>query len=153
MSQYVETPTRQFTAGAARDQYLRVKLSGTSLATAGATDVSVGIQERESFAAADLVPVRLRGGRNRILLKIEERGNEWGFCARFVPFDQSALPELFRVVPEDDGGAALACEPLKDARLKVGIEGGDDVGAVNGFAAVDIANDVAAGIDFQADTA
>jgi len=59
MSQYVESPCRQFTAGAARDRFLRVKLSGTSLATAGASDVSIGTQETESFAATDIVPVRL----------------------------------------------------------------------------------------------
>ncbi len=59
MSQYVESPCRQFTAGAARDRFLRVKLSGASLATAGASDVSIGTQEIESFAATDVVPVRL----------------------------------------------------------------------------------------------
>jgi hypothetical protein len=59
MSQYVESPCRAFTAGAARDRFLRVKLSGTSLATAGASDVSIGTQETESFAATDIVPVRL----------------------------------------------------------------------------------------------
>lgn len=64
-------------------------------------------QGRKVTPDDDLVPVRLRKGLNRILLKIEERGNEWGFCARFVPFDQSALPELFRIVPKSDGGAAL----------------------------------------------
>ncbi len=59
MSQYVETPCRSFTAGAARDRFLRVKLSGTSLATAGVSDVSIGTQETESFATTDIVPVRL----------------------------------------------------------------------------------------------
>ena len=60
MSQFVETPTRSFAAGAARDQFLRVKLPAGVLTTAGATDVAIGTQEAESFAATDVVPVRLR---------------------------------------------------------------------------------------------
>lgn len=59
MSQFVDTPNKAFTAGAARDMYVRVKLNGTSLATAGASDVSIGTQEEESFAAGDIVSVRL----------------------------------------------------------------------------------------------
>jgi len=60
MSQFVETACKTFTAGAARDQYLRVKRSGTDLATAGVNDASLGTQERESFATTDEVSVRLR---------------------------------------------------------------------------------------------
>jgi hypothetical protein len=78
MSQYVETPCRAFTAGAARDRFLRVKLSGTSLATAGASDVSVGTQETESFAATDIVPVRLttaQGTRKMIASEAITAGN------------------------------------------------------------------------------
>lgn len=60
MSQYVETPTRQFAAGAARDQFLRVYLSSGTLTTAGSGNPSIGTQEVESFAATDPVRVRLR---------------------------------------------------------------------------------------------
>ena len=59
MSQFVETPTKTFTAGAAIDQYLRVKLSSGKLAVAGASDVSIGVMEVESFADLDKVAVRL----------------------------------------------------------------------------------------------
>ena len=36
----------------------------------------------------NLVPVALRQGRNSLLLKIEERGNRWGFACRFLPLSQ-----------------------------------------------------------------
>jgi hypothetical protein len=35
---------------------------------------------------ADQVPVFLSKGTNTILLKVEQRGNRWGFCFRFHPF-------------------------------------------------------------------
>ncbi|HEX4949873.1 MAG TPA: DUF4838 domain-containing protein, partial [Blastocatellia bacterium] len=58
----------------------------------------------------DLILVRLRKGRNTLLLKIEERGNKWVFCARLLPFDAAALQQgkpLYRVVNRADGTAAL----------------------------------------------
>ncbi len=58
----------------------------------------------------DLVPVALRKGNNRLLLKIEERGNRWEFCARFLQFEANSYVQhqpLFRVVPHSDGSAAL----------------------------------------------
>ena len=59
MSQYVEAPCRQFTAGAAIAKYLRVK-TPSSLAAAGAVDVELGTMENASLAANDVVSVRLR---------------------------------------------------------------------------------------------
>lgn len=58
MSQYFETPTRGFTAGAAIAQYLRVKLSSGKLAVAGA-EQDIGTIEEESFADGDVRAVRL----------------------------------------------------------------------------------------------
>ncbi len=58
----------------------------------------------------DLIPVALRKGRNRLLLKVEERGNLWGFVARFLPFDATAFTTgtaLFRVDARRDGTAVL----------------------------------------------
>ncbi|MFN7927690.1 MAG: hypothetical protein U0Y68_07050 [Blastocatellia bacterium] len=58
----------------------------------------------------DLILVRLRKGRNTLLLKIEERGNKWEFCARFLPFDAAALEQgkpLYHVVNRADGTVAL----------------------------------------------
>lgn len=58
----------------------------------------------------DLILVRLRKGRNTLLLKIEERGNKWEFCARLLPFDAASLDQgkpLYRVVNRADGSVAL----------------------------------------------
>jgi len=58
----------------------------------------------------DLIAVHLRKGRNTLLLKVEERGSSWGFCARFLPFDAAAWAarsRLFRVDLRDDGTASL----------------------------------------------
>lgn len=59
MSQFVDTNTKAFTAGAAIDQYLRVKISSGVLAVATAADQSLGTMEVESFASGDVVSVRL----------------------------------------------------------------------------------------------
>lgn len=58
----------------------------------------------------DLVPVTLHQGRNRLLLKVEDRGNKWGFCVRFLPFEAESYARqqpLFRVAPHEDGSATL----------------------------------------------
>lgn len=60
MSQFVETPTRAFTAGAALALFLRVKLTAGKLAAAGSTDHELGTMEKPSFADLDVVAVRLR---------------------------------------------------------------------------------------------
>lgn len=60
MSQYVETPTKAFTAGAAIGANLRVKLTSGKLAVAGTTDVELGTLEEASFADLDVRAVRLR---------------------------------------------------------------------------------------------
>jgi len=52
-------------------------------------------------------------GKNKILLKIEERGNKWEFCARILPFDIETYiksgPLFFKVVSFPEGGAELRC--------------------------------------------
>src|SRR3990167_2976318 len=61
MSQFVETPTRTFTAAAAIGQYLRVKDNGSAkLAVAGASDLALGQMEVPATAADQKVAVRLR---------------------------------------------------------------------------------------------
>lgn len=54
----------------------------------------------------DKVPVLLRRGTNRLLLKIEEHGNKWGFACRLIPI-QEALTQgdlrLFEVETGADG--------------------------------------------------
>ena len=62
--------------------------------------------ERGLFADDDLIPVMLKKGKNTILLKVEERGNSWGFCMRFLHFsitDFSKNGKLFSVTPKKDG--------------------------------------------------
>ena len=54
----------------------------------------------------NLVPVALRAGTNALLLKVEERGNRWGFACRLLPLTHEFLAErlrLFEVVSRDDG--------------------------------------------------
>jgi len=58
----------------------------------------------------DLIPIFLKKGHNQILLKIEERGNNWGFCARIVPFNIETLfrnVEFFEVVSLPNGVSEL----------------------------------------------
>lgn len=60
MSQFVEAPTRTFTAGAAIGKYILVKLSSDKLAVAGLAEEWIGVLENESFADLDKRAVRLR---------------------------------------------------------------------------------------------
>ncbi len=58
----------------------------------------------------DLIPVILEKGRNTVLLKVEQRGDQWGFACRFTPLDQSKLLERFRpfeVTNDAEGNAIL----------------------------------------------
>lgn len=54
----------------------------------------------------DLIPIFLQKGKNKILLKIEEKGNSWEFCARILPFNIDAFTKkgaLFSVVTLPNG--------------------------------------------------
>jgi hypothetical protein len=55
----------------------------------------------------NLVPVALRPGANSVLLKIEERGNRWGFACRFLPLTHEDFLakrlRLFDIVSREDG--------------------------------------------------
>lgn len=66
MSQYVETPTKTFTAGAAIGKHILVKLSSSKLAVAGATEQPIGTLEDESFADGDVRAVRLLSAQGTI---------------------------------------------------------------------------------------
>ncbi len=89
---------------------------------------------RNLSADDEIVPVRLVSGKNRILLKVEERGNKWGFCMRVLPFEANSFAErfpLFNVISREDGKAVLrleqpawlAPELLKSAAVSVTREG------------------------------
>jgi len=87
----------------------------------------------------ELVPVLLEKGRNRILLKIEERGNIWGLCCRFLPITGDLLDGRLRMfsVTSGEGGApilrflhgeSLAKALVDSARLRVtGVDDPDRV--------------------------
>lgn len=60
MSQYVETPTKTFVAGAAISQHLRVYLASGVLAAAGASTKMLGTLDYTTFASGDPATVRLR---------------------------------------------------------------------------------------------
>jgi len=60
MSQYVESATKMFTAGAAIAQYARVKFSSGKVVEAGLTDRELGTAEQQAFASGDIIAVRLR---------------------------------------------------------------------------------------------
>ncbi len=67
-------------------------------------------EARGLFVDDDRVPVYLKKGRNKLLMKIEERGNAWGFCVRFQPFDAGRFVQeipLFSIIPQSDGQALL----------------------------------------------
>jgi hypothetical protein len=77
----------------------------------------------------NVVPVALRAGANALLLKIEERGNRWGFTCRFLPLTRERFAErlqLFEVVSRDDGtpvirprySRALVAAVLKSAKFE-----------------------------------
>jgi hypothetical protein len=80
--------------------------------------------ERGLFADDDLIPVMLKKGKNTILIKVEERGNSWGFCMRFLPFsitDFSKNGKLFSVIPKADRTVQLKSsftEPVLSRLIK-----------------------------------
>jgi len=70
-------------------------------------------QGRGLVSDDDVIPVLLKKGNNTLLLKVEERGNSWGFCVRFLPFSTRKLAErgeLFRITTSEDGEVAIASE-------------------------------------------
>lgn len=59
MSQYVVTPTKSFTIGAAIGKHILVKLSSGKAEIAALGEESIGTLEDESFADGDIRAVRL----------------------------------------------------------------------------------------------
>ena len=59
---------------------------------------------------SDLIPVILKKGKNTILLKVEQRGNMWGFCFRFHQFSAAEALQrgsFFKVNTSEEGGSRL----------------------------------------------
>lgn len=60
----------------------------------------------------DLISVILKKGVNRVLLKIEDRGYSWGFCARILPYNADTYElkaKYFNVVTMPNGDLELRC--------------------------------------------
>ncbi|MCY1723192.1 DUF4838 domain-containing protein [Prolixibacteraceae bacterium Z1-6] len=77
--------------------------------------------ERGLSADDDLIPVSLKKGKNKLLIKVEERGGSWGFCARFLPFSLHKLKaagKLFYATPKNDGTFQLK-SGLSENRLSL----------------------------------
>lgn len=58
----------------------------------------------------DVIPVLLKKGTNTLLFKIEQRGNRWGFCTRFLPFSTANLAErgeLFTISTNEVGESGI----------------------------------------------
>lgn len=66
MSQYVNTPTKSFTVGAAIGKHILVKLSSGKAEIAGLADEPIGTLEDESFADGDIRAVRLLSAQGTI---------------------------------------------------------------------------------------
>ncbi len=67
-------------------------------------------QARGLVADDDMIPVLLTKGKNSLLLKIEERGNRWGFCVRLLPFTTATIAErgeLFSIKTGENGEALI----------------------------------------------
>jgi hypothetical protein len=67
-------------------------------------------QSRGFVPDDDMIPVVLKKGNNTLLLKIEERGNRWGFCVRLMPFSTAILAErgdIFSITTSEDGEAGI----------------------------------------------
>jgi hypothetical protein len=65
--------------------------------------------DRGLKADSDVVPVLLKKGVNKILLKVEQRGNRWEFCMRLRAFSLDALSksDLFRINSNETGESLL----------------------------------------------
>jgi hypothetical protein len=61
----------------------------------------------------NMIPLLLNKGNNKVLLKIEDRGNRWGFCARLLPFSVEKLTErgsLFKITSSLNGEAMIVSD-------------------------------------------
>ena len=55
----------------------------------------------------DMVIVALRKGVNTLLMKIENRTKDWGFCARFLPFKNSNSLNILTITTDGVGNASI----------------------------------------------
>ena len=72
--------------------------------------------ERGLKPDADQVPVFLKKGKNTLLLKVEQRGNKWGFCFRFLTFSAKEALECgtFLYITADKNGQSRLTSKFTD---------------------------------------
>jgi hypothetical protein len=66
--------------------------------------------DRSLVVDSDIIPIHLKKGTNKLLFKIEQRGNQWGFCARLQSFSTAKLlqrGDLFRIESKNTGEISL----------------------------------------------
>ena len=85
--------------------------------------------QRGCVPDGDLIPVSLKKGKNTLLLKVEQHGNKWEFCCRFLPFSTTSLAErgeLFTISADETGeviiSSKFATPVLNDLIQKLDIE-------------------------------
>ena len=61
----------------------------------------------------DIIPVMLNEGTNKILLKIEDRGNRWGFCIRFLAFSTDRLDDRVALLGVTTGTGWKSIDNIK----------------------------------------
>ena len=79
MSQFNDTGTRMFTAGAAIKLWARVKLASGTVTEAGIADKHIGYAMQQAFASGDIIAVRLfskEGTHKAIAAAAITQGNE-----------------------------------------------------------------------------
>ena len=67
--------------------------------------------QRGCVPDGDQIPVSLKIGKNTLLLKIEQHGNKWEFCCRFLPFSKASLAErgeLFNISSDENGEVVIS---------------------------------------------
>jgi len=68
-------------------------------------------QQRGCVPDDNVIPVVLKKGKNTLLLKVEQWGNRWEFCCRFLPYSVSAMMakgDLFNISASEDGEPAIS---------------------------------------------
>ncbi len=79
-------------------------------------------EARGCIPDSDLIPVFFKKGINKILLKIEEKGNNWEFCVRILPFEIDKIikrGQLFTVVTSSDGVSELRFAMHESVAVKI----------------------------------
>ena len=135
MASYVDTNCRTFTAGAAIAQHLRVKISSSKLAVAGATDEDVGTLREASVADGDERAVILKNKQGTVKMvaseAISQYASVYGAAGGKV---SDTSNENFIGIALD---AASADGDVIEVLRQVGADDLDNLGAIDGNILID----------------